>query len=109
MVLMYAPKDRAPSELLRQGLQDGRRYEAILQEMREVRDVADGNREYVLKLLITTENEVLGLVRKYSDYKTFKEYFNEERRIMGMVREKKAKELELKKMELEYIASSNNE
>lgn len=74
---------------LTEALNDGRRYEQILNSMREVKNVGEGNREYALKLIVTTEDEILNLVKKYCSHNTFQEYFNEEKRIRGILGDKK--------------------
>ena len=67
---------------------DGKRYEQILNSMREVKNVGEGNREYVSKLVVTTEDEVLGLVKRYCSHKIFEEYFEENKRLTGMLGER---------------------
>jgi hypothetical protein len=91
---------------LEQGFQDGRKYEAILKEIKSIENVGEGNKEYVKKFLAEHDNEIIG-IGAYHGAESIKEYDIERSRLIKQLGN--SKELELKEMELDYLAPSNNE
>jgi hypothetical protein len=88
------------------GFQDGRRYDDILKEMKNIKNVGKENSIFVKAVIGKYDGEMNRMKETYGENCVW-EYQEQRSRLIKQL--ENSKELELKEMELDYLAPSNNE